>query len=92
MQHAIIANGGAKPHYIHAGNGTSMTSKNVATLLTDLNITRSHSRPGAVTRGMSSSEPVTMTWPTAPDASGARSAASELPPPSVANGIQSAHV
>ena len=45
MQHAIIANGGAKPRYIHADNGTSMTSKNVATLLTDLNITRSHSRP-----------------------------------------------
>ena len=33
MQHAIIANGGAKPRYIHADNGTSMTSKNVATLL-----------------------------------------------------------
>src|ERR1039458_9313032 len=31
--------------HIHADNGTSMTSKNVATLLTDLNITRSHSRP-----------------------------------------------
>ena len=31
MQHAIIANGGAKPRYIHADNGTSMTSKNVAT-------------------------------------------------------------
>ena len=45
MQHAIIANGGAKPRYIHADNGTSMTSKNVATLLTDLDITRSHSRP-----------------------------------------------
>jgi putative transposase len=45
MQHAIIANGGAKPRYIHADNGTSMTSKNVAILLTDLQITRSHSRP-----------------------------------------------
>jgi transposase InsO family protein len=45
MQHAITANGGARPRYIHADNGTSMTSKNVATLLTDLNITRSHSRP-----------------------------------------------
>ena len=45
MQHAIIANGGARPRYIHADNGTSMTSKNVATLLTDLNTTRSHSRP-----------------------------------------------
>ena len=39
MQHAITANGGARPRYIHADNGTSMTSKNVATLLTDLNIT-----------------------------------------------------
>ena len=45
MKHAIIANGGAKPKYIHADNGTSMTSKTVANLLTDLNITRSHSRP-----------------------------------------------
>ena len=36
MQHAIIANSGAKPRYIHADNGTSMTSKNVSTLLTDL--------------------------------------------------------
>ena len=50
MQHAIIANGGAKPRYIHADNGTSMTSKNVATLLTDLNITRSHSRPAPLQR------------------------------------------
>jgi transposase InsO family protein len=45
MKHAIIANGGAKPKYIHADNGTSMTSMTVANLLTDLNITRSHSRP-----------------------------------------------
>lgn len=45
MRHAIAANGGTMPRYIHADNGTSMTSKNVATLLTDLNITRSHSRP-----------------------------------------------
>ena len=45
MQHAIIGNGGAKPLYIHAGNGTSMISKTVSNLLTDLNITRSHSRP-----------------------------------------------
>jgi putative transposase len=45
MQHAIIANGGAKPQYIHADNGTSMTSKTVSDLLTDLKITRSHSRP-----------------------------------------------
>jgi putative transposase len=45
MRNAVIANGGARPRYIHADNGTSMTSKNVATLLTDLNIARSHSRP-----------------------------------------------
>jgi transposase InsO family protein len=45
MRNAIIANGGAKPRYIHADNGTSMTSKNVSDLLTDLRITRSHSRP-----------------------------------------------
>jgi putative transposase len=45
MRNAIIANGGAKPQYIHADNGTSMTSKNVSDLLTDLRITRSHSRP-----------------------------------------------
>lgn len=45
MKHAIIANGGAKPRYIHADNGTSMTSRTVANLLADLNITRSHSRP-----------------------------------------------
>ena len=45
MRHAIAANGSTMPRYIHADNGTSMTSKNVATLLSDLNITRSHSRP-----------------------------------------------
>jgi hypothetical protein len=45
MRTAIIANGGARPWYIHADNGTSMTSKNVSDLLTDLKITRSHSRP-----------------------------------------------
>ena len=42
---AIKANGGARPDYIHADNGTSMTSKTVSQLLSDLNITRSHSRP-----------------------------------------------
>jgi putative transposase len=45
IEHAIIANGGARPGYIHADNGTSMTSKTVADLLTDLKITKSHSRP-----------------------------------------------
>jgi putative transposase len=45
IENAIKANGGARPDYIHAGNGTSMTSKTVSQLLSDLNITRSHSRP-----------------------------------------------
>ena len=45
IENAVIANGGARPGYIHADNGTSMTSKTVADLLTDLKITRSHSRP-----------------------------------------------
>jgi putative transposase len=45
IENAIIANGGARPGYIHADNGTSMTSKTVTDLLTDLKITRSHSRP-----------------------------------------------
>ncbi|MGH8967869.1 MAG: transposase, partial [Actinomycetes bacterium] len=33
------------PIVVHADRGTSMTSKSVATLLADLNVTRSHSRP-----------------------------------------------
>lgn len=33
------------PHVVHADRGTSMTSKTVAALLADLNVTRSHSRP-----------------------------------------------
>jgi transposase InsO family protein len=33
------------PHVVHADRGTSMTSKSVAELLEDLNVTRSHSRP-----------------------------------------------
>ena len=37
MRHAIAADG-AQHRYIHADDGTSMTSKNVATLLSDLNI------------------------------------------------------
>jgi len=45
IENAVIASGGARPGYIHADNGTSMTSKTVADLLTDLKITRSHSRP-----------------------------------------------
>lgn len=45
IENAIAANGGARPAYIHADNGTSMTSKPVSQLLSDLNITDSHSRP-----------------------------------------------
>jgi putative transposase len=45
IEHAVEANDGTMPHQIHADNGTSMTSKNVADLLADLHITRSHSRP-----------------------------------------------
>jgi len=33
------------PHVVHADRGTSMTSKTVAALLADLDVTRSHSRP-----------------------------------------------
>lgn len=42
---AIAANNSTLPGYIHADNGGPMTSKPVAELLIDLNITRSHSRP-----------------------------------------------
>jgi putative transposase len=45
MENSIIANGGARPDYIHADNGTSMTSQPVSDLLSSLRITRSHSRP-----------------------------------------------
>jgi putative transposase len=45
IENAVIANGGARPDYIHADNGTSMTSKPVSQLLSDLNIADSHSRP-----------------------------------------------
>lgn len=40
----VIAVHGA-PQVVHADRGTSMTSKRVATLLADLHVTRSHSRP-----------------------------------------------
>lgn len=45
IENAVIANGGARPDYVHADNGTSMKSKPVADLLSDLRITQSHSRP-----------------------------------------------
>ena len=45
IEHAITANGGINPSAIHADNGTSMTSKTVTQMLSDLKISRSHSRP-----------------------------------------------
>jgi putative transposase len=45
ITNAIAANGGIAPGGIHADNGTSMTSKTVTDLLSDLKISRSHSRP-----------------------------------------------
>lgn len=36
---------GIVPHTVHADRGTSMTSRKVSQLLTDLGVTRSHSRP-----------------------------------------------
>lgn len=40
-----IGRNGTVPHTVHADRGTSMTSKPVSALLSDLGITRSHSRP-----------------------------------------------
>jgi transposase InsO family protein len=45
MEHAVEGNGGIAPGQIHSDNGTSMTSKKVADLLADLDITQSFSRP-----------------------------------------------
>ncbi|MEU7004998.1 IS3 family transposase [Nonomuraea sp. NPDC046570] len=40
-----VARNGGRPHVVHADRGTSMTSGDVAALLAELQITRSHSRP-----------------------------------------------
>ncbi|MFC5188157.1 DDE-type integrase/transposase/recombinase [Actinomadura harenae] len=45
QEEAFTANGGIVPTHVHADNGPAMTSKDVAQLLEDLKITRSHSRP-----------------------------------------------
>ena len=45
IDHAVESNDGIRPNQIHSDNGTSMTSKSVADLLSDLQITRSLSRP-----------------------------------------------
>jgi putative transposase len=45
MKEAFRVNGGIIPAVIHSDRGTSMTSKPVAALLSDLDILKSHSRP-----------------------------------------------
>jgi transposase InsO family protein len=45
LNNAVELNGGLSPRTVHSDNGTSMTSKTVATLLADLHIDRSLSRP-----------------------------------------------
>ena len=45
MTEAVRLNGGTAPLAIHADRGTSMTSKTVSALLSDLAILKSHSRP-----------------------------------------------
>ena len=45
MTEAVRLNSGIAPHAIHADRGTSMTSKPVSALLSDLAILKSHSRP-----------------------------------------------
>ena len=45
IRSSIAANSGIAPALIHSDNGTSMTSKNVSQLLSDLYIVRSLSRP-----------------------------------------------
>ncbi|WP_405136443.1 transposase [Nocardia sp. NBC_01388] len=45
MREAFAANNGIVPTHMHSANGPSMTSKNVAQLLVDLQITRSLSHP-----------------------------------------------
>ena len=42
---AVAANGGVRPRYIHSDNGSPMIGKSVTTLLSDLNISGSRSRP-----------------------------------------------
>jgi putative transposase len=42
---AVRLNGGIAPHAIHADRGTSMMSKTVSALLSDLAILKSYSRP-----------------------------------------------
>lgn len=41
----IVAVQGTSPEYLHADGGAAMTSKPLASLLSDLDVTRSHNRP-----------------------------------------------
>lgn len=41
----IVTEQGARPEYLHADRGAAMTSKPLSSLLSDLDIARSHSRP-----------------------------------------------
>jgi len=68
------------PRVVHADRGTSMTSKTVAELLGDLDITRSHSRPK-----VSNDNPYSEAWfktvkyaPTFPDRFGSRADAQQF--------------
>lgn len=45
IKNRIRANGGIAPEAIHSDRGTSMTSKPVSALLSDLDIIKWHSRP-----------------------------------------------
>ncbi len=49
-----IGRNGTAPHSVHADRGTSMTSKPVSMLLTNLGVTRTHSRPGGRALGSAS--------------------------------------
>ena len=45
VQEIVAENGGQLPGYLHADGGAAMTSKALASMLVDMDITRSHSRP-----------------------------------------------
>lgn len=45
VQEIVEDTGGHPPGYLHADGGAAMTSKALASLLVDMDITRSHSRP-----------------------------------------------
>lgn len=45
VQAIVVENGGEPPGYLHADGGAAMTSKALASMLVDMDITRSHSRP-----------------------------------------------